>query len=289
MVEKSFSGSMLGREFNNIGEELFTSEDLLDKVYKVFLELMVDGWSGDQLTLGTLAASYRNGYYIPCTQRVILAGQIDMANDGLPEYSGFADTKNEIICYSVERKSLPRGWVAPTKGEPIIFTIFERSKKTDRISRKISTKNHIAVAAVPMIVKESGEIIPAVNKNSFQMGSMVRGLAECINNTAAVVNAWTDSKHLWLVETSEPIVVHPTPLRLGCAEEHVKSLFYARESPMTETGRKRPILHWVESHNRRLRSGIDIDIRKHMRGVIEFEMDGFYFKITNPIKPGGKS
>lgn len=38
---------------------------------------------------------------------------------------------------------------------------------------------------------------------------------------------------------------------LGCTADEVKSLLYARQLPMTATGRKRPILHLVAAHRRR--------------------------------------
>lgn len=70
----------------------------------------------------------------------------------------------------------------------------------------------------------------------------------------------------------------------GVQEEQMKSLFYARSLPMTETGRKRPLIHWVRSHRRRLKAGIDINIKEHLRGIKDFEMYGTVFEITNPAK-----
>jgi hypothetical protein len=100
------------------------------------------------------------------------------------------------------------------------------------------------------------------------------------------MNIWNDRRFIWNVETVEPILNHsgPTPMIMGVSPEHVKSLFYARDLPLTETGRKRPILHWVRAHERRLKSGIEIDIAKHLRGITGFSMHGFDFKITRPVK-----
>jgi len=47
---------------------------------------------------------------------------------------------------------------------------------------------------------------------------------------------------------------------LGCMREEIKSLLYARDLPMTSTGRKKPILHLVAAHKRRIKEGTDIDI-----------------------------
>lgn len=76
--------------------------------------------------------------------------------------------------------------------------------------------------------------------------------------------------------------------RLIVDVEQVKSLFYARTLPPTESGRRSPILHWVQSHKRRLKSGTDIDISKYLRGVSEFEMYGTRMQILNPQKAAAK-
>lgn len=96
---------------------------------------------------------------------------------------------------------------------------------------------------------------------------------------------WADRMHHWLVETEDEI----GKVRFGVYEDEVKSLFYSRALPMTATGRKRPILHWVGAHTRRMRSGIDIDITQHLRGVSTFNMYGMDFRISQPVKPVSKS
>jgi hypothetical protein len=67
-------------------------------------------------------------------------------------------------------------------------------------------------------------------------------------------------------------------------EPLVKSLFFARELPITDTGRKRPILHWVRAHKRRIAERIEIDIEKYMRGTATMIMQGVEFEITKPQK-----
>lgn len=69
---------------------------------------------------------------------------------------------------------------------------------------------------------------------------------------------------------------------LGCTAEEVKSLLYARELPITTTGRKRPILHLVAAHRRRMKEGIDVDIKPFLRGVAEVTMGGTLFKVRAP-------
>ena len=91
---------------------------------------------------------------------------------------------------------------------------------------------------------------------------------------------YQDRRFLWNVVAKE----NNSKATFGVYEEQIKSLFYSRELPLTETGRKRPILHWVASHQRRMKNGIDIDIEKHLRGCNEFIYQGTKFTITNPLK-----
>lgn len=94
------------------------------------------------------------------------------------------------------------------------------------------------------------------------------------------IQYWQDRRFLWNVTANEGIA----KATFGVYPEQIKSLFYAREIPLTETGRKRPILHWVSAHQRRIKSGIEIDIDKHLRGTTEFVYQGTKFIITSPIK-----
>lgn len=51
---------------------------------------------------------------------------------------------------------------------------------------------------------------------------------------------------------------------------------------MTPSGRKRPILHLVHAHRRRIASGIDIDVRDFLRGSREVVMDGIAYRVAAP-------
>ena len=97
---------------------------------------------------------------------------------------------------------------------------------------------------------------------------------------ASVLNNFTDRKHLWNVTAVE----NGSKAIFGVYPEQIKSLLYARDLPVSATGRKRPILHWVAAHRRRIKAGIDIDISKHLRGISELEMNGLRFQITRPLR-----
>jgi hypothetical protein len=87
-----------------------------------------------------------------------------------------------------------------------------------------------------------------------------------------------DRRFCWTITAQE----HMAHAHLGCMQEEVKSLLYARTLPMTSTGRKRPILHLVEAHKRRMKNGTDIDISSFLRGQQVVEIDGTRFKVNPP-------
>ena len=87
-----------------------------------------------------------------------------------------------------------------------------------------------------------------------------------------------DFRHQWRITA----LTSDTKITVGAYAENVKSLLFARTLPMTPTGRKRPILHLVSAHKRRMQSGIDIDIKQFLRGTREIVMDGTKFKVDAP-------
>jgi hypothetical protein len=87
-----------------------------------------------------------------------------------------------------------------------------------------------------------------------------------------------DMQHTWRITA----ISAETKVTIGAYAENVKSLLYARSLPVTGTGRKRPILHAVQAHRRRMKSGIDIDIKPFLRGITEVEMDGAKFIVEAP-------
>jgi len=124
-----------------------------------------------------------------------------------------------------------------------------------------------------------GICIPLTPSNSTSL--MDKEMIEKIHIALTTcISLSQDRRHLWNVTAKEGIA----KTIFGVYQEQIKSLFYARDLPISKTGRKRPILHWVESHKRRLRNGTDIEIESHLRGVTKFEMGGTDFEITRPIK-----
>lgn len=103
-------------------------------------------------------------------------------------------------------------------------------------------------------------------------------LEENVFHGLNTLNYWSDKINSWTIDAQES----EARCIVGVDKEQVKSLLYARSLPLTATGRKRPILHLVASHQRRLKAGIDIQIDEFLRGVRKVEMNGTIFTVQAP-------
>lgn len=229
-----------------------------------------------------------NGCYFSPNDRVGLTSEIDLVNDGLPKIAiqsyipkKLSWLKNEYITSKTFFKInlLPKPFLCDSEGIAYKQVVFQASA-TDKIWLHKSF----------VLIDDKGQIWDTFVYNDQRkkvylplsiLGEDEYGeLASDISSTAITFGLYQDRKFLWNVCAKEGIA----KATFGVYPEQIKSLFYAREMPMTETGRKRPILHWVAAHQRRLKNGIDIDIEKHLRGTNEFVYQGTKFIITNPQK-----
>ena len=282
-------------QFCRIGRDILDSEELTNEVYEIFLAMIPRrrGWHGragqsrHEFHVSDLALMYRLGPYVLCTPRVAFTRTVDIVTDGWPGVS-----------VTAEITELQR----PHEGKREISVHLIRP--IDKFPRKAGTLGHCArryrmtefwsVEGEPEIEHEGGTTYFGIRKDGRVVPVLWgrRAYSKAWQHAygtvwpATNINQWADAKYLWLCETSEDVGIgrRPLRLRLGVSAEHIKSLFYARTLPRTETGRKRPILHWVRAHQRRLAEGIDIDIRPHLRGITEFPLDGLNFRITQPDK-----
>jgi hypothetical protein len=242
------------------------------------------------------------GAYFAPNDRCIMGHEIDLINDGLPKEASWA--YNPLECGSgKQKKDLLKGEYfrlgylrlidkAPTgilniKG----LKYFGKHKIYKFLSFSATEMNGMHLMKSYTSIDEEGQIydtyarkqdgtLQTVAHGSMDIDEDKESIISDIGWTSAVVGFYQDRRHLWNVTANEGIA----KATFGVYPEEIKSLFYAREMPMTETGRKRPILHWVAAHNRRLKNGIDIDIEKHLRGINEFVYQGTKFIITRPIK-----
>lgn len=278
-------------EFAEFGEDIISSEELTDKIYKTFLGMIVKGWrasdnatSKSEFSLSDIGLIHKIGPYIPCVKRVAYTRGVDLHPDGMP---GIRVTANTIPGDSLS-VDLIRPFTPP---KHVVF--LRKPHKTYKfitMDKDRETDEELTAWVLYFGLSKSGEIISTINTQKPVSRPWILHGAQQLYPSISM-NAWADSRYLWVANTSEDIGYgsnNPLRLRLGLSKEHIKSLFYARSLPMTETGRKRPILHWCRAHQRRIREGVDIDISAHLRGVFEFEMDGLAFEITQPNKEAMK-
>jgi hypothetical protein len=95
---------------------------------------------------------------------------------------------------------------------------------------------------------------------------------------ALALQGVADRRFCWAITASEK----EAKAHLGCMQEEIKSLLYARSLPLSSTGRKRPILHLVEAHKRRIRNGTDVDVTAFLRGQQTVEIGGTLFSVRPP-------
>jgi hypothetical protein len=224
----------------------------------------------------------KRGCYFPSNDRIALLGEIDIKNDGVPDICFItSDAKSSAIegeylrhIYARKIPSLPRSFISHVNKYvyEIIYITFTFDGKTHFV-KSFVTMDGDGKIYDPFVRGEYGKLVSFAWKNE-------NGDSRDVDFLSLAIQLHSDKRFLWNVCANEG----NAKATFGCYEEEVKSLFYARELPLTETGRKRPLLHWVNSHQRRIKSGIDIDIRKHLRGNEEFVFNGTKFTITNPLK-----
>lgn len=294
-------------DFAYFGHDVLKSEQLTDLVYQVWLTLMAEGWGGQHGSIShgveDAAYLYMDGVYLPCVRRATYTHLIDRRNDGLADHAALfllappvsiddnSPTQpwdNPAIMQVRRLERFPRRVVSMVPGERYKWMHWHRLQNPNRHDRRWPGGAHNKDILVGrdgyFTVTDDDRIVHARYEFAFD----TRWAARYAHNTvwpAVVLNAWADRRFLWQVQTKEKLLKHTeTPLILGVEESHVQSLFYARSLPRTETGRKRPILHWVRAHERRLREGIEVDVKRHLRGVAEFDMDSLHFQIISPDK-----
>jgi hypothetical protein len=261
--------------------------------------------------------------YIPPPGRSFYYDSIDLRNDGPPQNCSLVGMGDFFRYYETTNKY----WYGYSSGPPtmagLTLSIQKRKPKECRLilkndpiykitlweyfengipeyfadgetARKVHDKGKIRIDKDHVCVRTMADFFQ-INKTG-QILKVNRPAHAQVNHSyikewAAWANcAHYDKRHLWrvfLVERYKGSILGL--LEFGVDQEKVKSILYARELPVTIEGRKRPILHWVTSHKRRIKEGIEIDIEKHLRGINKFSMFGNEFFIAHPTKKGSEA
>jgi hypothetical protein len=251
----------------------------------------------DRLTEERIAVLRNAGPYIPGPSRYVIAhdaekeeGYFDIHNDPLPLQGciamkpSIAHTPDAylVATYVRRTKALGRNWFKQAPGmiyEMLVIDVLNSGIDGERRFFTVS-KNGVVTACVQRIQ----------NNRGYQPGRPTEVLepdkdwkVHTSAGASFALQFLADRRFCWSITAQEQIA----KAHLGCMKEEIKSLLYARSLPMTTTGRKRPILHLVESHRRRMQSGTDVDVTAFLRGTQTVEIGGTLFSVRPPdvLKP----
>lgn len=248
----------------------------------------------DRMSEEKLSIIRSEGPYIPSNSRVMEAPNdktgrfmFDLTNDILPVRGCFAfapDVNHPIqIQYPAtyfaahhirQVNQLGKNWHKQSSG--VLYEMLHAYACNDKIEGDRAY----------FTVSKNGEVFPcfqSLQQNTFGGKNKVVTtedfILKGISFTAgATLNVIADRAFCWTITAQEK----NAKAHLGCMQEEIKSLLYARNLPLSSTGRKRPILHLVEAHKRRIKAGTDIDITSFLRGQQTVEMNGTVFRIRPP-------
>lgn len=228
-------------------------------------------------------------YFAPSDRLIDIKGSVDARYEVYPDFASWAENssignndwgENIYLRIFISRRipKIPYGWGCDESRkyvyEGVVYNIdAEKGIKCSRVIGAYNSKGESVSVYCERVVYDrktgAGSKIQCFDTDSR---------AKLAEMALVAVSFYNDSRYLWKVTACE----EHAKASFGIYEDEIKSLFYSREIPLTETGRKRPILHWVAAHRRRMKSGHDIDIKKYMRGITEFEMNGTKYTITAP-------
>jgi hypothetical protein len=232
------------------------------------------------------------GVRFPWRDRIALAAQIDTINDEVPRYASIGLTRHKRGAFAhaftmseIRHHDLPKRARTTLRGAASVFRVSSLTGFSG-LSRTMTSDNSNDIETV-VDGGFAGLMHDGIAIGSTESGHLSRWRA---NILSYIVSLHNDRRYFWEVTAVEPFMDRfDAKAMFSVDESYIKSLFYARSIPMTASGRLRPILHWVSAHKRRLERGVDIDVRKHLRGIDAFAMHGVNFCITEPRKQAAET
>ena len=281
------------------GEDFEDSvSSILIACYETKLESQKKWIKSERVSLSDMLRARAVGPYIPSRSREVIEpedidgefGYFDTKNDNLPSFavSGMVfnagdfelpECGNVYACIATMEalNKTPKGFIRQTGGNLYKLKLI------------YATSHHLANRVSCVTVSKSGEVATCFISKNEAANNKLNGhpilteLRAHRENTAGIASVilqeHADRRFCWSITAQEA----EARANLGCMKEEIKSLLYARSLPMTATGRKRPILHLVESHKRRLRNGTDIDITAFLSGTQVVDIGGTAFTVNPPL------
>ena len=227
------------------------------------------------------------GVRFPWKNRLALAEEIDLINDEVPDRCVIGMTRNTTKS-NLFAQTVYMSKINPEKLQK--FKILKGAKEVFRVgfiegleglNKKLynTSSNDIESLVYPSYA--------GYTSDGICVGCSTTGVTDFIaaRILAYIVGMYNDRRYFWNVTAKEEFWNGlPACAHYSVDKEYIKSLLYARSFPLTSKGRLRPILHWVQAHQRRLKEGVEIDVTKHLRGIDSFSMHDVNFEITSPKK-----
>lgn len=275
------TGTNMTKTDNRWTQEEFEMQiaDMMDAAYKTPVDRKSATMKAraSRITPGIIEGIRNAGPHMPGKDRIVLPHTIgfDLKNDPLPERA----------CISIpgEEEGRQIGYLRRMNGVVSWrdLAALDVARMPDdmpwyRVTYLFTKRRALRGYTVWCWIDGAGKV--RIAESPGMEADDVRGNAAMEDMISTALQAQADRRFCWEIAADEGFA----KASLGCTAEEVKSLLYARQLPVTATGRKRPILHLVAAHRRRMKEGIDVDIKPFLRGVAEVTMDGTRFKVRAP-------
>lgn len=237
------------------------------------------------------------GPYIASNSRIVSYSEskgciaYDLQNDPMPNtgmhafrptagYKCLSDHPNSYMMLHYFRRASALGKYWHRRGAGRIYEVIMASAENDGVD---GGRRYVTLSKAGEIVACDQEMPSIRRGNPGERTGSAGGhpeawLQETAHWAGMAMQIAADRRFCWTISAQE----QTARAHLGCMSEEIKSLLYARSLPMTSTGRKRPILHLVEAHKRRMRNGTDVDVTAFLRGQQTVEIGGTQFTVRAP-------
>jgi hypothetical protein len=238
------------------------------------------------------------GPYIPSNSRFVVEsdekrGFFDIQNDQLPGYGCLSFPINGQMmagdqhkykgyfynCYFSKAPALGKYWNRQGSGQiyMMLIIVMTNDGRVDGERRFFTVDKKGDIMACVQRISNVRGYMPGVKQEILTTDQHI--LDETTTGASYAMQFTADKKYSWVISATDG----RAKVHLGCMQEEVKSLLYARNLPMSETGRKRPILHLVAAHKRRMKNGTDVDVSQFLRGQQKVEINGTKFMVHPPL------
>lgn len=124
--------------------------------------------------------------------------------------------------------------------------------------------------AIP--ISKSGKILPAFVNGHIVCGPLEEGVV--LNLCCSLIEDAQRTGIMLASVKEEREIKFPIPIA------DYKEVFLDRNGPFLGSGKKKAIIHWVSSHLRKRKNDDNVLVRKHIRGVQSFLIDGISIVIS---------